>query len=210
VANLCDDADTTCAIYGQLAGAWYGEEGIPKEWRERVSFRHFISAMADELWNLSEKTVFVASSSISSKCTTSTSPPSISTSSVFSVHYEFSHSCILLWEELFTSQDVKRKLQPGLHQYKSLEQLKSDIESLQYVYSARLEQLIEKLLVHYSPLSSSSPQEEVTETVQQLRECWTLRGREVWKEFQERVVGVRKTQLIQRLQRPSFLPFGKK
>src|SRR4029453_13835998 len=31
--NLGDDADTTGAIYGQLAGAFYGEHAIPAEWR---------------------------------------------------------------------------------------------------------------------------------------------------------------------------------
>ena len=31
--NLGDDADTTGAIYGQLAGAFYGEGGIPFLWR---------------------------------------------------------------------------------------------------------------------------------------------------------------------------------
>lgn len=31
--NLGDDADTTGAVYGQLAGAYYGEAGIPIEWR---------------------------------------------------------------------------------------------------------------------------------------------------------------------------------
>ena len=31
--NLGDDADTTGAICGQLAGALYGSEGLPKEWR---------------------------------------------------------------------------------------------------------------------------------------------------------------------------------
>ncbi len=35
-ANLGDDADTTGAVYGQLAGAYYGLEGIPSEWRERL------------------------------------------------------------------------------------------------------------------------------------------------------------------------------
>ena len=30
--NLGDDADTTAAIYGQLAGAYYGIDGIPREW----------------------------------------------------------------------------------------------------------------------------------------------------------------------------------
>ena len=37
--NLGDDADTTGAIYGQLAGAFYGTEGIPVAWRERVRER---------------------------------------------------------------------------------------------------------------------------------------------------------------------------
>ena len=32
--NLGDDADTTAAIYGQLAGAYYGIDGIPEEWKE--------------------------------------------------------------------------------------------------------------------------------------------------------------------------------
>ena len=31
--NLCGDADTTGAVYGQLAGAHYGLSGIPEEWR---------------------------------------------------------------------------------------------------------------------------------------------------------------------------------
>ena len=28
--NLGDDADTTGAVYGQIAGAYYGESGIPR------------------------------------------------------------------------------------------------------------------------------------------------------------------------------------
>jgi ADP-ribosyl-[dinitrogen reductase] hydrolase len=28
--NLGDDADTTGAVYGQLAGAFYGEKAIPE------------------------------------------------------------------------------------------------------------------------------------------------------------------------------------
>ena len=32
--NLGDDADTTGAVCGQLAGAYWGESGIPAEWLE--------------------------------------------------------------------------------------------------------------------------------------------------------------------------------
>ena len=47
--NLGDDADTTAAIYGQLAGALYGVEGIPPHWRQRVHRHDEIVAFADAL-----------------------------------------------------------------------------------------------------------------------------------------------------------------
>lgn len=45
--NLGEDADTTGAAYGQLAGACYGEAGIPEAWRERVAMRGRIVELAD-------------------------------------------------------------------------------------------------------------------------------------------------------------------
>ena len=45
-ANLGDDADTTAAIYGQIAGAYYGASGIPGEWLERLAFRGEIERLA--------------------------------------------------------------------------------------------------------------------------------------------------------------------
>lgn len=47
--NLGDDADTTAAVYGQLAGAHYGERGIPERWRERLAKRELLEAYADRL-----------------------------------------------------------------------------------------------------------------------------------------------------------------
>jgi ADP-ribosylglycohydrolase len=35
--NLGDDADTTGAIYGQLAGTYYGKEAIPAAWRAKLA-----------------------------------------------------------------------------------------------------------------------------------------------------------------------------
>jgi ADP-ribosyl-[dinitrogen reductase] hydrolase len=48
-ANLGEDADTTAAICGQLAGALYGEEGIPPAWLEKLSMRRQIAGLADAL-----------------------------------------------------------------------------------------------------------------------------------------------------------------
>lgn len=48
--NLGDDADTTGAVYGQLAGAFYGEAGIPMGWRARLHAHEFIAEIADRLY----------------------------------------------------------------------------------------------------------------------------------------------------------------
>ena len=47
--NLGDDADTTGAVYGQLAGALYGESGIPQRWRDVLALRDTIVDYADRL-----------------------------------------------------------------------------------------------------------------------------------------------------------------
>jgi ADP-ribosylglycohydrolase len=50
--NLGEDADTTAAVFGQLAGAYYGEGAIPAEWRERLAQRETIELFADDLFEL--------------------------------------------------------------------------------------------------------------------------------------------------------------
>jgi ADP-ribosyl-[dinitrogen reductase] hydrolase len=51
--NLGDDADTTGAVYGQIAGAFYGEEGIPESWKEKLAHRVLIDSLAERLFELS-------------------------------------------------------------------------------------------------------------------------------------------------------------
>jgi ADP-ribosylglycohydrolase len=51
--NLGDDADTTGAVYGQLAGAFYGEGAIPGSWRSKLTQRHLIESLAERLFVLS-------------------------------------------------------------------------------------------------------------------------------------------------------------
>ncbi len=53
--NLGGDADTCGAVYGQLAGAFYGEKGIPQRWREVLSHRALIESLADGLLGLAER-----------------------------------------------------------------------------------------------------------------------------------------------------------
>jgi len=48
--NLGGDADTTGAVYGQIAGAYYGASGIPAAWRERLAMRGEIEGLAQRLF----------------------------------------------------------------------------------------------------------------------------------------------------------------
>lgn len=49
--NLGDDADTTAAVYGQLAGAFYGEEEIPERWLSKLAHRGVIEDLAEKLFD---------------------------------------------------------------------------------------------------------------------------------------------------------------
>jgi ADP-ribosyl-[dinitrogen reductase] hydrolase len=47
--NLGDDADTTGAVYGQLAGAFYGESAIPQKWISQLAHGSLIASFAEQL-----------------------------------------------------------------------------------------------------------------------------------------------------------------
>ncbi|QDT70981.1 ADP-ribosylglycohydrolase family protein [Lacipirellula limnantheis] len=47
--NLGDDADTTGAVCGQLAGACFGETGIPARWRQTLARRDLIEEILHRL-----------------------------------------------------------------------------------------------------------------------------------------------------------------
>jgi ADP-ribosylglycohydrolase len=47
--SLGNDTDTTAAVYGQLAGAYYGQEAIPQSWRDKIAQRAVIEYLAEGL-----------------------------------------------------------------------------------------------------------------------------------------------------------------
>ena len=53
VVNLGEDADTTGAVYGQIAGAYYGADGIPADWRGKLALRERIEELAGGVLGLS-------------------------------------------------------------------------------------------------------------------------------------------------------------
>jgi ADP-ribosyl-[dinitrogen reductase] hydrolase len=56
-ANLGDDADTTAAVAGQIAGAMHGLAGIREDWLERLEWRDDILELIDRLYDLGDVSV---------------------------------------------------------------------------------------------------------------------------------------------------------
>jgi ADP-ribosyl-[dinitrogen reductase] hydrolase len=50
-ANLGEDADTTAAVAGQLAGALYGASAIPRAWRDALAWRERLEETAARLFD---------------------------------------------------------------------------------------------------------------------------------------------------------------
>jgi len=48
-ANLGGDTDTIAAVYGQIAGAYYGEPNIPAEWIQSISYQHIFYMQAHKM-----------------------------------------------------------------------------------------------------------------------------------------------------------------
>lgn len=57
--NLGDDADTTGAIYGQIAGAFYTELGIPERWRQQLAYADLIVSLSEQLCEMAESRVIL-------------------------------------------------------------------------------------------------------------------------------------------------------
>jgi len=53
-ANLGDDADTTAAVYGQIAGAFWGADDVPAEWLERLALSDLIHGLIERLEGFAE------------------------------------------------------------------------------------------------------------------------------------------------------------
>jgi ADP-ribosyl-[dinitrogen reductase] hydrolase len=54
--SLGEDADSTGAVAGALAGAAYGAQALPVRWREQVQYRDDLVLQADRLLEISEAT----------------------------------------------------------------------------------------------------------------------------------------------------------
>ncbi|CAM4791332.1 unnamed protein product [Rotaria magnacalcarata] len=65
VVNLGDETNTTAAIYGQLAGAYYGYDCVPDKWKKQMYASNFLQCLCE--WIVYEGELWKSKSSISNE-----------------------------------------------------------------------------------------------------------------------------------------------
>jgi len=119
VVNLGGDADTAGAIYGQIAGCYYGISAIPLEWQNIITYKSLIEVFSDELLHLSE---YVQESD--------------SVNADLSENYKSLQSCFVILENGY--KVIKRKLLPSPHSYKTIQSFQEDCKQLLQVYKEKV------------------------------------------------------------------------
>jgi len=146
--------------------------------------------MADELCELNSLRAF-AEEALTTE-TTTTTIPDVPTKR--QTNYHFAHECLLIWEDLYETK-MKRKLEPGPHQYKSLEELDADLKELKSEYNLRVEKKRE---------------DESDDSFVDYRDIRDQIKTQFIDECCDRIVRVQRDQLSKRLLKPRIvLPFGK-
>lgn len=124
VVNLGDDSDTVGAIYGQLAGAYYGAHSIPEEWKADCSFWSLIELFAEELFHLSGY-INLPDPSVENN-------PLTCCDKLSNRYYECKIKGYTLLEE--GNKEIIRRVRPCPKQYKSLEAFDEAVQSLKDAY----------------------------------------------------------------------------
>ena len=118
--NLGDDADTVGAVYGMLAGAYYGVNAIPTEWRENCSFQSLVQTIADEILIQSQQLT-----ATTDKKAAPLNQPSLVYRRVLEVYNELA---------AFYSGTIKRRVLPCPKEYKTSQQFDEDINKFHSIY----------------------------------------------------------------------------
>eukprot|EP01100_Stratorugosa_tubuloviscum_P015428 TRINITY_DN8901_c0_g1_i1.p1 TRINITY_DN8901_c0_g1~~TRINITY_DN8901_c0_g1_i1.p1 ORF type:complete len:427 (-),score=188.68 TRINITY_DN8901_c0_g1_i1:29-1309(-) len=119
LVNFGNDADTTGAIYGQIAGAHYGKNLIPKKWIDKIIFSSFIEQCAKELLKLAQLNGFGLEN--------------LSNSSIeLSIDFVNCHNCLLNLE--LNYENIKRFTEPGPNQFKTIDEFENAINQFRQLY----------------------------------------------------------------------------
>ncbi|UJR17908.1 hypothetical protein I4U23_004807 [Adineta vaga] len=134
--NLGDDTDTTAAIYGQLAGAYYGFQNLPQKWTEKIYAKKFLETLSKwiayqgEEWNSESKSNFKTIPILSKFMTTLPEIASRITEPE-TVPEELESSSAKVKTTLEETETTTEKRQPSIEPEVPTKELRSSEEELQ-------------------------------------------------------------------------------
>jgi hypothetical protein len=121
------DSDTAGAIYGQLAGCYYGYQSFPKEWREKIVLKALVQVFAKELLIASEQlTDQIISGNDNIVTCIDRYVGDVSEA------YKLLQQCYTVLETNY--KPILRKLLPGPRAYKEMAAFEQDVEEFVKVY----------------------------------------------------------------------------
>lgn len=122
-----DDADTVAAIFGQIAGAYYGIDEIPTEWLDTLSFKVLIESYCNDIYSLSNGN-------------------SVSTDNLFL------RDTFARMESHFN--DIYRRFSPGPKMYSSVNVYDEDVKSFKnnFIEAEKQDLRVANLLLAYDKL----------------------------------------------------------
>jgi ADP-ribosyl-[dinitrogen reductase] hydrolase len=123
LSSLGDDSDTVAAIYGQLAGAFYGYKGIPSSWRQKITLLPLIVTFANELFHMATQLAEIDKNGKLSE------DISMKTSN----YYADMKKLYALLESEYAL--IMRKVDPSPRQYKSIDDFNNDIKRFETMYN---------------------------------------------------------------------------
>ncbi|KAL0486643.1 ADP-ribosyl glycohydrolase [Acrasis kona] len=122
ISNLGDDSDTVAAIFGQLAGAFYGFDGIPATWREKITLLPLLICFSKELHSMAVQFAELEQKGLFSE---------ESTSQKSDTYVEMKQLNDLMESEYAL---IMRKMDPSPRQYKSIDDFNKDVEVFESKY----------------------------------------------------------------------------
>jgi len=144
--NLGDDSDTIGAIYGILAGAYYGSNQIPIRWSCKIMYHSLIREMARELLRVG---IQIHGNGDNHNINSLTGKSVIDTKTESQIKSGYSERWIRLWNLFTTSEKnlrcIVRKCLPGPHEYKSKSTFNGDVADFSDEFSCRSLKILESV-----------------------------------------------------------------
>ncbi|KAL9650986.1 hypothetical protein ABK040_015089 [Willaertia magna] len=205
IIELGDDCDTIAAIFGQIAGAYYGFEKLPKEgWYNVLVYKDLIRVMALELMNAPPFNYYNDINNDKKKEEEEEKKETEQQQQVCSVRFKESLQCLLFLEEKY--KEIHRRSKPCPKQFKTMKEFNDCVQEMEDSFM--------KMLSTTTTTTTTDQQEQQQETTNHClikitdKEVKEVIGKSLLNDFKVRCEVYTKPPLESRLERSSLIGGG--